>query len=47
MIGRGVPEEALERFEPGGLRLADGFEWLCVPHLQEYGPETLDLVVAR
>ena len=47
MIGRVVLEEALERFEPGALRLADGFEWLCVPHLQEYGPETLDLVVAH
>jgi cytochrome P450 len=46
MIGRVVLEETLQRFGPGELRLADGYEWVCVDHLQEYGPETLDVVVA-
>jgi cytochrome P450 len=46
MIGRVVLEEVMETFGPKGLRLADGFEWICVDHLQEYGPETLDVVVA-
>jgi cytochrome P450 len=46
MIGRVVLEETLERFAPGELRLAPGFHWECVDHLQEYGPETLDAVVA-
>jgi cytochrome P450 len=47
MIGRVVLEECLDRFGPGDVQLAEGFEWVCVPHLQEYGPEALDLVVAR
>ena len=45
MIGQVVLEEALAAFAPGTLRLAPDYEWLCVPHLQEYGPETLDLLV--
>ena len=47
MIGRVVLEEVLARFSPGALRLADGFEWMCVDHLQEYGPETLDCVISQ
>ncbi|SFR90323.1 cytochrome P450 [Sphingomonas jatrophae] len=45
MIGRVVLEELIARFPPGGLALAPGFEWRCVAHHLEYGPETLDLVV--
>ncbi|HVM65276.1 MAG TPA: cytochrome P450 [Acidimicrobiales bacterium] len=47
MIGKVVLEEVLDRFGPGGLALAPGFEWVCVDHMLEYGPETLDVVVAR
>lgn len=46
MIGRVVLEEVLARFAPGQLCLAPGFEWVCVDHMQEYGPERLDVVVA-
>jgi hypothetical protein len=35
----------LGRFAPGQLRLAPGWRWHCVAHIQEYGPETLDVVV--
>ena len=45
MIGRVVLEEVLAMFGTDGLRLADDFEWVCVDHLQEYGPESLDVVV--
>jgi cytochrome P450 len=45
MIGRVVLEETLDRFAPGQLRLAPGYRWVCVAHLQEYGPERLDVVV--
>ena len=45
MIGRVVLEETLACFAPGALRLAEGFTWTCVDHLQEYGPERLDVVL--
>jgi cytochrome P450 len=45
MVGKVVLEEMLDRFAPGSIALADGFEWVCVDHTQEYGPETLDVVV--
>ena len=45
MVGKVVFEEVLDGFRPGELRLAPGFEWECVDHLQEYGPERLDVVV--
>jgi hypothetical protein len=45
MIGKVVLEEVLDRFGPGGLALAPGFEWACVDHMLEYGPETLDVVI--
>jgi cytochrome P450 len=47
MTGRVVLEEVLARFPAGTLALADGFEWECVNHLMEYGPETLEVVVRR
>jgi cytochrome P450 len=46
MVGRVVLEEVLATFAPGALRLAPGYEWECVNHLMEYGPETLDVVVS-
>jgi cytochrome P450 len=45
MVGAVVLEETLDRFPPGRLRLAPGYRWHCVDHLQEYGPETLDVVI--
>ncbi len=47
MIGKVVLEEVLDRFGTDGLALAPGFEWVCVDHMLEYGPETLDVVVTR
>jgi hypothetical protein len=40
-----VLEEVLTTFAPGTVRLAPGFQWECVNHLMEYGPETLEVVV--
>jgi cytochrome P450 len=45
MIGKVVLEEVIDRFGPGGLALAPGFEWVCVDHMLEYGPEALDVVI--
>jgi cytochrome P450 len=45
MVGKVVLDEMLDRFPPGRLQLAAGFEWVCVDHIQEYGPETLDVVI--
>lgn len=45
LVGRVVLEEMQRRFRPGQLRLAPGWLWHCVAHIQEYGPETLDVVV--
>ena len=45
MVGKVVLEEVLAVFPPGSMRLADGFEWECVDHMLEYGPERLDVVV--
>lgn len=47
MIGRVVLEELLARFAPGQIRLADGFRWECVDHIQEYGPERLLVRIGR
>jgi cytochrome P450 len=41
MIGRVVLEEFAARFAPGQIRPAVGYEWVCVDHIQEYGPEHL------
>lgn len=46
MVGRVVLEEVLDRWGPGVLRFAPGFEWVCVDHMLEYGPERLDVVIA-
>lgn len=45
MVGRVVLEEVVDRFGPGQLRLAPDFEWVCVDHMLEYGPEHLGVVV--
>jgi cytochrome P450 len=47
MAGTVVLEELLSMFAPGELGLAPEFEWKCVDHIMEYGPETLDVVVTR
>ncbi len=47
MIGRVVLEEFLARFAPGQVRLVDGFEWQCVDHIQEYGPDALPVRIGR
>jgi cytochrome P450 len=44
MVGAVVLDEVLTRFAPGALKLAPGFEWECVNHLMEYGPERLEVV---
>ena len=45
MIGRVILEEVLDRFSPQQLQLVDGFEWECVDHPLEYGPEHLPVRV--
>jgi cytochrome P450 len=45
MAGKVVLEEVLAAFPPGTLQLAPGFEWECVDHMMEYGPERLDVVL--
>jgi cytochrome P450 len=45
MAGTVVLEEVLSLFDAGALELAPGYQWECVDHLMEYGPETLDVVV--
>ena len=45
MIGRVALEELLSVTETRTIELAPGYEWECVKHLQEYGPESLPIVV--
>jgi cytochrome P450 len=47
MIGRVALEELLEVMATHRVALVDGFEWECVAHLQEYGPETLPVTIAQ
>jgi cytochrome P450 len=46
MVGKVVLEEFIDTFPPGTVALAPDFAWECVAHVQEYGPEHLE-VVAR
>jgi cytochrome P450 len=46
MEGRVVLEAMLDRFAPGQVQLAAGYELHFVPMFLEYGPETLDVVIA-
>ena len=45
MVGRVVLEEMIALFPQGSLQFKPGWEWHCVAHPMEYGPETLELVV--
>ena len=45
LVGRVVLEEFLAVTAERDIALAPGFTWECVNHLQEYGPERLDVVV--
>lgn len=47
LIGRVVLEEMLEVLDSARVVLAPGFEWECVDHLQEYGPESLPVEITR
>ena len=46
MEGRVVLEAMLDRFAPGQVRLAPGYELHFVPMFLEYGPETLEVSIA-
>ena len=45
LVGRVVLEEFLRARDEHRVQLAPDFTWECVNHLQEYGPERLDVVV--
>lgn len=45
MVGKVVLEETIDLWPPGVLSLAPGYEWKCVAHPLEYGPESVDVVV--
>lgn len=45
LFGRVVLEEMLDVLAERPVRLAEGFVWECVAHLQEYGPERLEVVI--
>jgi cytochrome P450 len=45
MVGRVAIEELLDIFPPGTLQLAPDFEWVCVAHILEYGPERLNVTI--
>lgn len=45
VVGRVALEEVLALGAERRLRLVPGFEWECVNHLQEYGPERLEVRV--
>ena len=45
LVGRVALEELLAVLAERDVKLAPGFTWECVHHLQEYGPERLDVVV--
>lgn len=47
MEGRVVVEEYLDRYDFGAMSLAKDYELHLMPHFLEYGPERLDVVVAR
>jgi cytochrome P450 len=47
MAGKVVLEEIIDGFEPGEIQLVPDFRWECVDHIQEYGPETLEVTIGR
>ena len=46
LIGRVVLEEMLALLDTSRISLVPDFEWECVNHLQEYGPERLPVQIA-
>jgi hypothetical protein len=46
MVGKVVLEEMLDLMPPGSMSLVAGYEWACVQHPMEYGPETLEVTTA-
>jgi len=44
MVGKVMLEETIGAFPPGTLALVPDYEWVCVAHMQEYGPETLEVI---
>ena len=46
MVGKVVMEEIVDRYPLSRLRLQDGFEWVGVDHMLEYGPEHLPVTLA-
>lgn len=46
LVGRVVLEEFLAIHPAHSVELAPGYTWECVNHLQEYGPERLDVVIS-
>lgn len=46
LIGRVVLEEMLALLDTSRVSLVPDFEWECVNHLQEYGPERLPVQIA-
>ena len=47
LVGKVVLEEALAVLDSREICLVPGFEWECVNHLQEYGPESLPVEISR
>lgn len=47
LVGRIVLEELLLALDERPIRLAPDFQWVCVDHLQEYGPESLPVRCER
>jgi len=47
MVGAVVLDAMLDQWGPGEVALAPLFEWTCVAHPLEYGPETLEVTVRR
>jgi hypothetical protein len=45
MAGKVVLEEIVDRYPPSCLRLPEGFEWVGVDHMLEFGPEHLPVTV--
>jgi cytochrome P450 len=47
MIGKVILEEVIDRYRPGSIQLAPDFEWICVDHMLEFGPEHLPVVLGK
>jgi cytochrome P450 len=45
MIGRVILEEFIDRYARGSIRLTPDFEWICVDHMLEFGPEHLPVLM--